>query len=339
MSLGLHDESKKLGSALNAHSVVPIQLGPTGPQVPLANAGHNQHRSRNVRRVWPVAPNLGIGTTAPTTALTIAVPTGKTPISTFAGAGGQWQLGQNVGPSSNDDTFGLYSYTKGGTAIWTATTAGNVGIGIINPGQTLSVYGSNTNGFMEGIYNTGGGTTSDGLAISAGSNSTAGAVMVYLIRPDGTAIGSITQNSATTVAYNTTSDRRIKENIADSASGLDLLAKIKVRDYNYIADPDKQTQQGFIAQELYDIYPQAVTVGGEDPKTRPWQVDYGKLTPLLVKSVQDLQSENDQLKARADKAEADSKAKDDAITQLKAESAQLKGFLCGQFPNAPMCQP
>ena len=228
--------------------------------------------------------------------------------------------------------------TRASGNLW-LSASGNVGIGITNPGQTLTVYGSNTNGFMEGIYNTGGGTTSDGLAISAGSNSTAGAVMVYLIRPDGTAIGSISQNSATTVAYNTTSDRRIKENIADSASGLDLLAKIKVRDYNYIADPDKQTQQGFIAQELYDIYPQAVTVGGEDPKTRPWQVDYGKLTPLLVKSVQDLQSENDQLKVRADKAEADSKAKDDAITQLKAESAQLKGFLCGQFPYAPMCQP
>ncbi|MCX6106274.1 MAG: tail fiber domain-containing protein, partial [Proteobacteria bacterium] len=217
------------------------------------------------------------------------------------------------------------------------TPTGNVGIGITTPGQLLSVYGSITNGFMQGIYNTGGSTTSDGLAISAGSNSTAGAVMVYLIRPDGTAIGSITQNSATTVAYNTTSDRRIKENIADSASGLDLLTKIKVRDYNYIADPDKQTQQGFIAQELYDIYPQAVTVGGEDPKTHPWQVDYGKLTPLLVKSVQDLQSENDQLKARADKAEADIRAKDAAIAQLKAESANLKAALCAKFSDLPIC--
>jgi len=55
--------------------------------------------------------------------------------------------------------------------------------------------------------------------------------------------------------------------------------------------------------------------------------------------VQDLQSENDQLNARADKAEAetaslkaDSKVKDAAIAQLQA-------FRCGQFPNAPMCQP
>ena len=82
-----------------------------------------------------------------------------------------------------------------------------------------------------------------------------------------------------------------------------------------------------------------MTVGGENPKTHPWQVDYGKLTPLLVKSVQDLQSENDQLKARADKAEADSQAKDAMIARLQAESAQLKAFLCSQFPGAPMCHP
>jgi len=150
--------------------------------------------------------------------------------------------------------------------------------------------------------------------------------MVYFQRNgDGANIGSISQNTASTVSYNTTSDRRLKENISHSVSGLDLLAKVKVRDYNYITDPAKQTQQGFIAQELYDIYPQAVTVGGEDPKTHLWQVDYGKLTPLLVKAVQDLQSENDQLKARTDKAEA--------------EAALLKAALCSKFPDLPPCAP
>jgi hypothetical protein len=122
-----------------------------------------------------------------------------------------------------------------------------------------------------------------------------------------------------------------------------VLSRIRVRDYNYISDGEKLTLQGFIAQELYDVYPQAVTAGGDDPKTNPWQVDYGKLTPLLVKSVQDLQSENAQLKARADKGEADSMAKDDAIARLRAEKnaeiGQLKAFLCSQFPTAPMCHP
>jgi len=156
--------------------------------------------------------------------------------------------------------------------------------------------------------------------------------MLYFVRPDGTVIGSVQQSSATSVGYNTTSDERIKENIVDSARGIDLLKRIRVRDYNYIWDPEQQPLQGFIAQELYDIYPQAVTIGGDDPKTRPWQVDYGKLTPLLVKSVQDIKAENEQLKAESAQLRAES-------AQLRAESAQLKVFLCGQFPGAPMCHP
>jgi hypothetical protein len=227
-----------------------------------------------------------------------------------------------------------------GSHFLTVLAGGNVGIGTTTPAYILDVVGtggirvsgSNTGGFMEFIDNAGGGTTSNGLQIRAGSNSTAGAVMAYFIRPDGTALGSITQNSATTVAYNTTSDRRLKENIVDSASGLDLLEQIGVHDYNYIADPNKQTLQGFIAQDLYGIYPQAVTVGGEDPLTHPWQVDYGKLTPLLVKSVQELQAENAKLKARVDKAEADSKAKDAVVGQLRAA-------LCSKFPELALCGP
>ena len=65
MILGLNKESKNPGSAFNAHSVVPIQLGPTDPQVPLTNVEHKQHRCRYDDRVWPVAPTLGIGFTSP----------------------------------------------------------------------------------------------------------------------------------------------------------------------------------------------------------------------------------------------------------------------------------
>lgn len=46
---------------------------------------------------------------------------------------------------------------------------------------------------------------------------------------------------------------------------------------------------GFIAQELYQVLPTAVVVGGEDAKTEPWMVDCGLLTPLLVKSTQEQQ--------------------------------------------------
>ena len=126
--------------------------------------------------------------------------------------------------------------------------------------------------------------------------------------------------------------------------GVDVLSRIRVRDYNYISDGEKLTLQGFIAQELYDVYPQAVTVGGDDPKTNPWQVDYGKLTPLLVRSVQDLQAENDQLKAESASLKVETASLKAESTSLKADSqaknaaiAQLKAALCSKFSDLPIC--
>lgn len=48
-----------------------------------------------------------------------------------------------------------------------------------------------------------------------------------------------------------------------------------------------------VAQELYPIYPEAVIVGGDDPLEDPWTVDYGRLSPPIVKSIQDLKREQD----------------------------------------------
>jgi hypothetical protein len=61
-----------------------------------------------------------------------------------------------------------------------------------------------------------------------------------------------------------------------------------VYDYNFKSDSKKTLSTGVLAQELHKVYPQAVSVGGADAKTDPWQVDYSKLVPMLVKSVQEL---------------------------------------------------
>ena len=113
---------------------------------------------------------------------------------------------------------------------------------------------------------------------------------------NGALAGSITR-TAGGVAYNTTSDVRLKENIKATHYGVSDLMKIQVRDYNFIADK-KTPNTGFIAQQLYEIFPDAVTVGDKDAKTNPWSVDYGKVTPLLVKAIQDQQKEIESLKAQ-----------------------------------------
>jgi len=131
----------------------------------------------------------------------------------------------------------------------------------------------------------------------------------------GNNIGSISQGSASGVSYNTTSDQRLKENIRDTAFGLDTVMKIQVTDYNYKADKEKTSEVGFIAQQLHSVVPQLVRVGGEDPHTNPWTVDYARMTPILTKATQELakkvtalEAENAKLNAALAKMEALEKA-------------------------------
>jgi len=51
---------------------------------------------------------------------------------------------------------------------------------------------------------------------------------------------------------------------------------------------------GVIAHELQEVLPYAVT--GEKDGTKYQGVDYAKLTPVLVKAIQELKAENDILK-------------------------------------------
>ena len=68
--------------------------------------------------------------------------------------------------------------------------------------------------------------------------------------------------------------------------------------YTWDAKKGGGESRGFLAQELNNQYSWAVQEGGDDPYQDPWQADYGKLTPVLVKAVQELKAELDAAKAR-----------------------------------------
>src|SRR4030095_13873430 len=123
------------------------------------------------------------------------------------------------------------------------------------------------------------------LFLSKPSGSSGALAMFYF---NGTVVGSIGTNDVTT-SYNTSSDVRLKSNRKPTAYGLNELMRIGVEDYFYKADVKQTLHTGFIAQDLFRIYPEAVQTGGDDPKNDPWMVDYSKLVPLLVKAVQEQQ--------------------------------------------------
>ncbi len=53
---------------------------------------------------------------------------------------------------------------------------------------------------------------------------------------------------------------------------------------------------GFLAQEVYKVYPEVVNKPADESKDL-WSIDYSKLTPVLVKAIQELKEEVEMLKA------------------------------------------
>jgi hypothetical protein len=160
------------------------------------------------------------------------------------------------------------------------------------------LWGSASGGYNAPIFtisNIAADVNSAGLKIIAGDNgSGASAYFLNFHRPDGGTCGSITKAGATSVSYNTTSDKRIKQNISSTKYQIDDLLKIKIIDFNFIGEEKIST--GMIAQELIDIYPLAVSKGKDDKDMLG--IDYGKLTPLIIKALQDLKLKIDNIETR-----------------------------------------
>lgn len=179
------------------------------------------------------------------------------------------------------------------------------------------VYDENNNSAQivvnSGSNVVGPGTNLTNLVLSKRVGTT-GEVYAEFIANNST-VGSISR-VAGGVAFNQTSDRRLKENIKTTRFTVEDLMKVGVVDYNYKSDASKTTTTGFIAQDLFKVFPDAVTKGGDDVSKKPWMVDYGKITPLLVKAVQDQQNEIAALKAQLSEMNA-----------LKAEVASIKAML------------
>ena len=264
------------------------------------------------------AQNVGIGVTNPQSKLSI---NGTTSSGGLA-----------IGDSTYTSTAGTVAPANG------ALIQGSVGMGLTTPQVPLHVNGQVyvagtgvTGAFWNGTANQDGVQMVPGWIGVQRSN---GGACLHLAKPTGatnlflvgfysagTEIGSINITSTGNgVEYLTTSDERLKENIRPSAKGLNELMKIQVRDYNFKSKPG-QNETGFIAQQLYTVLPHIVHRGGEDPAKEPWTVDYGRVTPLLTKAIQDLHRIVKEQQVEIDVL----KAENGRLRAVEAENARLKG--------------
>lgn len=105
----------------------------------------------------------------------------------------------------------------------------------------------------------------------------------------GVRTGSITVNGSNT-AFNSTSDYRAKENVEPLDCAVTLLQRLNPVTFNFITHPDTR-QKGFLAHELQDVLPEAVTGDKDavDDAGEPilQQVDQSKLIPVLTAALQE----------------------------------------------------
>jgi hypothetical protein len=99
----------------------------------------------------------------------------------------------------------------------------------------------------------------------------------------GTVRGSISSDGSIT-AYNTSSDYRLKENVVCIYDAVSKVKELHPCKFNFISSPD-QTVDGFIAHEVQQVVPEAVT--GEKDGAEMQQMDASKLIPLLTAALQE----------------------------------------------------
>ena len=205
-------------------------------------------------------------------------------------------------------TASLFTQGNGGHNFYTVTsgTAGNNAtlinkMKIDSNGEVFitdqsGVFSSDGSGALR-VYGQAGITCNNKSTASSPRNQ----IEFYDLSGDinGTITSTATSN---TTAYNTSSDARLKTNV-EGFDATSMVMQMNPVQYNRTGDLEagvERKEYGFIAQELHTILPQAVQEGGEDVKTQPWQVDYGKLTGVLTKAIQELKAEKDELKAEND---------------------------------------
>tara|TARA_R100000406_G_scaffold65220_1_gene45911 strand:+ start:6346 stop:7275 length:930 start_codon:yes stop_codon:yes gene_type:complete len=205
-----------------------------------------------------------------------------------------------IGIARNGSTYGVIGRTIG-------TQTNSFVIGSAATGSTNPTNGNNSSaaqGFLvasDGVVHVG---TYAKRPMTLNRMNTTGAMINF--NYNGSFIASIINNGSS-IAYNTTSDYRLKENVVSLTGAKARVNNLRTYRFNFISDPS-QTVDGFLAHEAQTVVPEAITgvrdETFEDGSPKYQQIDQSKLVPLLTAALQEAFAEIDALRTRVETLEA-----------------------------------
>jgi hypothetical protein len=244
--------------------------------------------------------NVGIGTTGPDSQLHVDG-NFNGPLVTIHNTGGASSA--YAGLEVETSTTGTYvqRWLNAGSELARVAATGYLMLG-----TTSTAIGSSSGAGNEGVLL--GGSLGNAIAVSNGGcldlnrKTTNGTILEF--RFNGSSVGSISTN-----ANSLPSDRNFKKDIEDLNIGLDLITKLNPVSYNYKIDSDGTPKMyGLIAQDLEQsleevgVDKNSVQLLQHKPndneKESDYSLDYLKLTPILIKAIQEQQTIIESLEAR-----------------------------------------
>ena len=205
-----------------------------------------------------------------------------------------WTAGTTAGPQVNSST--------GTDAVIPSASA--TASGVVTTGtQTISGLKTFTNRMTVNTLTsvipafdviTNGAGSTGAIRVRRNELTTAGINrrMIQFNNASDTRVGDV-MGTNTSVAYNTTSDYRLKENIQPLTGALNKVLSMNPVTYDWKVGGQGE---GFIAHELQEIAPYVVS--GEKDDEDMQAVDYGKLTTILVGAVKELTAKVEQLETQ-----------------------------------------
>jgi hypothetical protein len=243
--------------------------------------------------------NVGIGTSSPLQKFVVAEGTGQHGIELVPGTLSYIQAYDRATSDYGDlkiDAETIQFGTNNGAERMRITSAGNVGIGLTNPDAKLEVTGGGSAYTFRGVYSgTSGSYAAGAFQLTGGSTSPSLIDFIYST----TFVGQIV-TTGSGVLYQSNSDYRLKENVVQMTGALDRVNQLNPSRFNFIGH--EETVDGFLAHELQQVVPQAVTgekdATKEDGTPKYQGVDHSQIVPLLVGAIKELKQEIETLKAQ-----------------------------------------